>query len=54
MEKRAEEIMEEMQRRAASYVPEWQMDRKNPDIGTALAEVYARMFGRVEQKKNSV
>lgn len=50
MEKRAEEIMEEMQRRAASYVPEWQMDRKNPDIGTALAEVYARMFGRVEQK----
>ena len=34
------EIMDEIEKRAAAYTPEWHMDGENPDIGTALAQVY--------------
>ena len=46
----AKEWMEEIRERAAAYVPEWRLDRENPDIGVALAEVYARLHSGIEQK----
>lgn len=39
-----DEIMELIQKRAKSYVPEWRFDAEFPDIGTALAMVYGDMF----------
>ncbi len=45
-----EEIMEEIWEKAASYVPEWRLDRENPDIGGALAMVYARIQSGIEEK----
>lgn len=39
-----DEIMEQIRKRAASYVPEWRFDAEFPDIGTALAMVYGDMF----------
>ena len=39
-----EEILRQIQRKAGSYTPEWRFDLENPDIGTALAIVYAEMF----------
>ena len=41
---RREEIIEMLKKRAASYVPEWHFDEENPDIGTALMLVYAKMY----------
>lgn len=38
------EIINEIKEKAAGYTPEWRMDEENPDIGTALALVYANMF----------
>lgn len=31
-----EEILEQIEKKAKSYVPEWRFDKENPDIGTAL------------------
>lgn len=45
-----EEIMDAIIARAASYVPEWRPDRSDPDIGTALAQVFARLQSGTEQK----
>lgn len=39
-----EEILRQMQKKARSYTPEWRFDLEKPDIGTALALVYAGMF----------
>lgn len=39
-----EEIMEQIRRKALSYTKEWRFDREQPDIGTALAIVYAQML----------
>jgi len=39
-----EEILRQIQKKARSYTPEWRFDMENPDIGTALALVYARML----------
>lgn len=53
-------ILEEMGKRAWSYTPEWRFDIENPDIGSALAMVFAEMTARtVEQfskipKKNRI
>ncbi len=41
---RKEEILQQIQRKARSYTPEWRFDLEQPDIGTALAFVYAGMF----------
>ena len=40
-----EDIMREIQTRATSYTPEWHCDPQKPDIGVALAQVYAGMQG---------
>lgn len=45
-----EEIMEGIWEKAGSYVPEWRLDRENPDIGGVLAFVYARMHSGTEEK----
>ena len=44
------EILEEIEKRAAAYTPEWHMDLENPDIGTALAQVYGRLQNSTERK----
>lgn len=45
-----EEIMEAIGEKAASYTPEWHLDWENPDIGAALAQVYARMQSEIDRK----
>lgn len=45
-----DEIMEQIQKRAASYVPEWRFDAEFPDIGTALAFVYGDMFSKTANR----
>lgn len=36
-------IIAELKEKAASYVPEWRFDSGNPDIGSALGVIFARM-----------
>ena len=48
--RRAEEILEEICGKARSYTPEWHPDPKNPDIGEALAEVYAGIISGLDRK----
>ncbi len=45
-----DEIMEEIREKARSYTPEWRLDRRDPDIGTALAEVYAGIQSGLDRK----
>lgn len=45
-----DEIMDEIREKARSYTPEWRLDRKDPDIGTALAEVYAGLQSGLDRK----
>ncbi len=45
-----EEIMEEIRTRAAAYTPEWHLDRNDPDIGTALSEVFAGIQNGLDRK----
>ncbi|MCD8130229.1 MAG: hypothetical protein LUE16_02945 [Lachnospiraceae bacterium] len=47
-ERSREELEEEMEALAASYVPEWRFDRENPDIGSVLVKVFAgQMYGNI-------
>lgn len=36
-----EDIIEQIKRLAASYVPEWQFDKENPDMGSVIALLFA-------------
>lgn len=38
----AGEIEEQIQKLAASYIPEWHFDPDNPDIGSVIAQVFAK------------
>lgn len=40
-----EALLARIARLAAAYTPEWRFDRENPDAGTALALLFAEMFG---------
>lgn len=40
------ELLELMDQRAKSYVPEWRFNLENPDMGTALALVFSRLHAR--------
>lgn len=51
-EKRA--VIEQIRQKAASYTPEWRFDVENPDIGTALALVYADLFSDALKHMNRV
>lgn len=57
MEKISERVQQDIKERAESYTPEWKFDIQSPDIGTALALIYAKMmegtkrrFGKVWEK----
>lgn len=39
--RKREDIINQIQRLATSYAPEWQFDEKNPDIGSVLALLFA-------------
>lgn len=45
-----EKIIDQIQRKASVYTKEWRMDRDNPDIGTAVALVYADMFAETVKR----
>lgn len=49
-----EDIIEQIKEKAANYVPEWRFDTDFPDIGTALALVYAQMYARTANKFSQV
>lgn len=53
-ERSKESIIEEIEKRAKSYTPEWSMDRKNPDIAAALALAYADMLAGTRKKVNGI
>ena len=46
------ELLEQMKRLAAAYTPEWRMDTERPDVGTALAMIYADMFEGTVRRYN--
>ena len=44
------DIEKRIQELAASYVPEWNFDMENPDIGGVIAKLYAaQMEGNIER-----
>ncbi len=43
-------IEEEIRKRARSYTPEWRFDTEHPDIGSALALVFAEMTARTAEQ----
>lgn len=45
-----EELLEQISQKARSYVPEWRLDWDNPDIGSALAQVFAAMQEKTREK----
>ncbi|MDR1772054.1 MAG: baseplate J/gp47 family protein [Hungatella sp.] len=49
-----EQMIEQIREKAASYVPEWRFDTQFPDIGTALALVYAQMQIKTANKFSQV
>ncbi len=46
----ADDIIRRMAQKAESYVPEWRFDPENPDIGTAISLVYAKMLAGTYKK----
>lgn len=49
-----EDILSEIQKKAQDYVPEWRFSKDNPDIGTALAMVYAHLFSGTQKRFSSL
>lgn len=45
-----EELFAQISKKARVYVPEWQVDWENPDIGLALAQVFAAMQRKTGEK----
>lgn len=39
-----EQLLQALEEKAAAYTPEWRMDLEHPDMGTAVALVFADMF----------
>lgn len=48
------QLAEEIEKKARSYVPEWRFTAENPDIGSALALVYARMMSGLVKKLQGI
>ncbi len=46
LERTEKELLEQMEKRAKSYVPEWRFDPEEPDVGTALAFVFSKLHAR--------
>lgn len=49
-----DDIIDKMKELAVSYTPEWRFDEQNPDLGTALAYIYADMFEHTIHRFNRV
>lgn len=49
-----EDIVQYIKKNLSSYVPEWRFDEKNPDVGTALALIYADMMSETVYRFNQV
>ena len=49
-----EDILRRIAANAQSYTPEWRFDRENPDLGTALALIYAELFSQTLRRFNRV
>lgn len=49
-----EELLKKIERKAGSYTPEWRPDRENPDGGTALALVFAKLHARTLGQFNRI
>lgn len=49
-----EDIIKQIYEKAISYTPEWRFDEEHPDIGTALALVYADLFSNTVKRLNKV
>lgn len=45
-----EELLKRIARLSESYTPEWHFDREHPDAGTALALLFAELFGGTMQR----
>ncbi len=41
-----QKLVDQIEEKAESYTPEWRFNRENPDAGTALAEIFAKMQAR--------
>lgn len=52
--RRSEDILKEMKRLAAAYVPEWQFDTDNPDMGSVIALLYAEQMEDNLKRYNTV
>lgn len=48
------EIEDRIEELAASYVPEWQFDRENPDMGSVIAKIFAKQMAGNIQRYNQV
>lgn len=46
------DILEELRKLAASYVPEWRWDERQPDAGAVLAHIYAQLTENTISKYN--
>ena len=49
-----EDIKAYMKKQLSTYTPEWRFDEDNPDVGTALAMIYAEMMGDTIYRFNQV
>ena len=49
-----EDLIQYMKKNLSSYVPEWRFDESNPDVGTALALIYADMMSETIYRFNQV
>lgn len=49
-----EDIRNQIENLAKSYVPEWNFDKSNPDIGSVLALIFANQMGRNVERFNSM
>lgn len=52
--RRKEDIIRAIAAKAAAYTPEWRFDRDNPDVGGALALIYAELFSQTLKRFNQV
>jgi hypothetical protein len=49
-----EDLLRAVAASAAAYTPEWRYDREHPDLGGALAAIYAELFAQTLKRFNRV
>jgi hypothetical protein len=49
-----EDLLRAVAANAAAYTPEWRYDREHPDLGGALAAIYAELFAQTLKRFNRV